>query len=57
MRLTLFTLGSFAVGLVLMFLFEATATRVLGVLLLFAFVVAGVFLIADPDFLGDDDAE
>ena len=26
----------------------------LGVILLFAFIVAGVFVIADPEFLGDD---
>jgi hypothetical protein len=35
--------------------FEAAVTRVLGVLALFAFVVIGVFVIADPEFLGRED--
>jgi uncharacterized membrane protein YkgB len=42
-------------GLVLMIGFEHTVTRVLGVLALFAFIVTGVFLIADPEFLARDD--
>ena len=45
-------LGSFAAGLVLMVAFEHRVTRVLGVLALFAFIVTGVFLIADPELLG-----
>jgi hypothetical protein len=48
--------GSLAVGLVLMIGFEAALTRVLGVLALFAFIVIGVFLIADPELLDSDDA-
>jgi hypothetical protein len=44
-------LASLAVGLVLMIGFEAALTRVVGVLALFAFIVIGVFLIADPAFL------
>jgi uncharacterized membrane protein YkgB len=48
-------LGSLAVGLVLMIGFEAPVTRILGVLALFTFIVTGVFLIADPAFLGQDD--
>ncbi len=43
------------VGLVLMIGFEETVTRVLGVLALFAFVVIGVFVIAEPEFLGRED--
>lgn len=40
----------------LMIPFETTVTRVLGVAALLAFVVCGVFLIADPGRLaGDDD--
>ena len=35
--------------------FEAVVTRILGVSALFAFIVSGVFLIADPAFLGPDD--
>jgi hypothetical protein len=48
-------LGCLVVGLVLMIGFEATVTRVLGVLALFSFVVIGVFVIADPEFLGRED--
>ena len=47
--------GSLAVGLVLMIGFEAVLTRVVGVLALFAFIVTGVFVIADPEFLDRDD--
>jgi hypothetical protein len=54
MRLALL-FGSLAAGVVLMVGFEATITRVLGVLLLFTFIVTGVFLIADPEFLGRDE--
>ena len=53
--LTAFTLGSFAVGLVLMIPFEHAVTLALGVLAMVAFIVAGVFLIADPAFLAEDD--
>jgi hypothetical protein len=48
-------LGCLVVGVVLMIGFEAAVTRVLGVLALFAFVVIGVFVIADPEFLGRED--
>ena len=48
-------LASLAVGLVLMVGFEGPVTRILGVLALFAFIVSGVFLIADPAFLGQDE--
>jgi hypothetical protein len=48
--------GCLAVGLVLMIGFEAAITRVLGVLALFAFIVIGVFLIADPELLDPDDS-
>jgi hypothetical protein len=44
-------------GLVLMVLFEAWYTRLAGVTCLFAFIVTGVFLIADPAFLAADDEE
>ena len=47
--------GSLAVGLVLMIGFEAVLTRIVGVLALFAFIVTGVFLIADPAFLDGDE--
>ena len=48
-------LGSFAVGLVLMVGFESVVTRVLGMTCLFAFIIGGVFLIADPDVLGKEE--
>ena len=54
-RLTAFTLASLVVGLVLMIGFEAAVTRVLGVAALFAFIVSGVFLIADPAFLDQEE--
>ena len=41
-----------AVGLALMVAFEQ---RIPGLLALFAFIVIGVFVIADPEFLGRDD--
>jgi hypothetical protein len=44
-------------GLLLMLLFEAWLTRLVGVAALFAFIVSGVFLIADPAFLAADDDE
>jgi uncharacterized membrane protein YkgB len=48
-------IASFVVGLVLMVGFEATLTRIVGVLALFTFIVSGVFLIADPAFLGQEE--
>jgi hypothetical protein len=48
-------LASLVCGLVLMLGFDRPATRITGVLCLLAFVVSGVFLIADPGFLADDD--
>jgi hypothetical protein len=51
-RLVGFALACFVLGIVLMVAFELTW---LGIPLLFAFIVAGVFAIADPDFLGRDD--
>ena len=44
--------ASLAVGLVLMLIFHAPLTRIIGVAALFTFIVSGVFLIADPAFLG-----
>jgi hypothetical protein len=50
-------LGCLGLGLALMLGFESAITRVLGVLALFAFIVIGVFLIADPAFLAEEDEE
>lgn len=47
--------ASLAVGLVLMLVFHAPLTRIVGVAALFTFIVSGVFLIADPAFLGSEE--
>jgi hypothetical protein len=44
-------LALLGIGAVTMLVFESTVTRVIGVLALFGFVVAGVFAIADPRWL------
>jgi hypothetical protein len=46
--------GSLVAGLALMIPFEATITRILGVALLFAFIIGALFLIAEPRFLEGD---
>jgi hypothetical protein len=46
--------GSLVAGLALMIPFEATITRILGVVLLFAFIVGALFAIAEPRFLDHD---
>jgi putative effector of murein hydrolase LrgA (UPF0299 family) len=48
-------LACLVVGVGLNVAFEHTITRVVGMLLLFAFIVLGVFLIADPKFLERED--
>jgi uncharacterized membrane protein YkgB len=48
-------LGCLAVGLIAMLVFDHALARVVGVLALFAFIVTGVFLIADPAFLAEED--
>jgi hypothetical protein len=47
----------FLAGVVLMILFDAAVTRVLGVACLFGFVAAGLFLIADPVLLSGGAAD
>ncbi len=54
-RLGVLVLGSLIAGLALMIVFDSTVTRVLGVALLFTFIVGGLFLIAEPLFLERDD--
>lgn len=56
-RLPMLALGAFVLGVALMIPFEYTITRVLGVVLLFAAIVAGVFAIASPELLGAEDDE
>ena len=43
-------------GCGLMLPFELWATRLAGMACLFGFIVLGVFLIAEPGFLSDDEA-
>jgi hypothetical protein len=51
-RLLAATIAAFVAGVLLMIPFDATATRIAGVLCLFAFIALGVFAIARPDRLG-----
>ena len=48
-------MGSIALAVPLMLLFDSLLTRLVGVALLFTFVVAGVFAIADHEFLAEED--
>ncbi len=57
MKLVALMFTCLGAGLLLMLLFEAWFTRLLGVVALFAFIVSGVFLIADPAFLAAEDDE
>ena len=50
-RLPAIAIASLILGVVLMVVLDVIW---LGVILMFAFIVAGVFAIADPAFLGDD---
>lgn len=52
-RLTAAWIASFVVGAGLLFAFEFTVTRVIGVAGLFAFVILGTFLIASPEALAE----
>ncbi len=54
-RRTVLVFVLLTVAAVTMLVFEATITRVVGVLALFGFVVAGAFAIADHEFLTPDD--
>ena len=53
------TVAAFMVGAGLLVAFEKALTLAAGVVLLFAFVVLGVFAIANPEYLGraPDDSE
>jgi hypothetical protein len=48
-------LGCFVLGCALMLAFENRVTRVLGVGLLFAFIVTGVFALAAPERLDQEE--
>ena len=51
-RLAIFAVGCLVLGVVLMVALDVIW---LGVILLFAFIIAGVFTIADPEFLGREE--
>ena len=57
MKPVAFMFACLGLGLLLMLLFEAWYTRLAGEACLFAFIVSGVFLIADPSFLAAEDDE
>ena len=50
-------LACLALGVALMIPFDHTITRILGVAALVAFVVTGVFALASPERLAEDDDE
>jgi hypothetical protein len=52
-RLAAATVACFVLGAGLLFPFEHTVTIAAGVMLLLAFVVCGVFLLASPERLND----
>jgi len=54
-RLAIATLACFGLGAGILFPFDHTVTIAAGVVLLFAFVVCGVFLVASPERLGGED--
>jgi hypothetical protein len=54
-RKALLIVVAFVLGVGLMVPFEATITRILGMTFLLAFIVVGVFLIAEPRFLSADE--
>jgi hypothetical protein len=54
-RLELATIACFVLGTGLLFPFDSTFTIIPGVLLLLAFVVCGVFVMASPERLGGDE--
>jgi hypothetical protein len=53
-RLEIVTVACFVLGAGLLFPFESTFTILAGVLLLFAFVVCGLFVLLTPETLGRD---
>jgi energy-converting hydrogenase Eha subunit C len=54
-RLLGVTVTCFVLGSAIMLAFEAPLARIAGVALLFGFIVSGVFLVADPDWLDRDE--
>lgn len=55
--LTRLAIGALILGVVLMIPFDATITRVAGLLCLFGFIVVGVFAVARPERLEELEVE
>ena len=53
-RLEIATVACFVLGAGLLFPFDSTITLLLGMLLLVAFVVCGVFVLASPEALAGE---
>lgn len=56
-RLEIAAIACFVLGAGLLFPFDSTVTILLGVLMLAAFVVCGVFVLASPEALARDPEE
>ena len=54
-RLLTVCVACFVLGSAVMVAFEAPLARIVGVALLFGFIVSGVFLVASPEFLARDE--
>jgi uncharacterized membrane protein len=54
-RLLAVCVACFVLGSAVMLAFEAPLARIVGVALLFGFIVSGVFLVATPEFLARDE--
>jgi hypothetical protein len=54
-RLPVIALACFVLGVAVMIPFDAWYTITVGIVLLFAAIVTGVFAIATPEFLARDD--
>jgi energy-converting hydrogenase Eha subunit C len=53
--LLIICVACFVLGSAVMVVFDQPLARIVGVALLFAFIVSGVFLVADPDWLARDE--
>jgi len=54
-RLFVCCVACFVLGSLVMVAFEAPLARIVGVALLFGFIVSGIFLVASPEFLARDE--
>jgi hypothetical protein len=56
-RLEALTITAFVVGAAVMLIFDGLIARLVGVAGLATFIVSGLFLIADPDYLQADEPD